>query len=342
MPLVSVVVPVYKAENALHRCVNSILDQSFSDFELILVDDGSPDNSGKICDKFAEGDSRVKVIHKENGGVSSARNAGIKFAEGTYLCFVDSDDYLEKDYLSKMLEIKQKYAECDNIWCGVKRIIDDKSDAVCNYRYSSEDEISHTTRREIMTLMEMMLEPSPFNKLFSRKIIVDNNLLMDESLSLGEDAIFNLDYLDCTDGKIIVVNCSLYNYIFHQSGSLITKYYKKPLDIHLKIYNTFMHYIDKWGADESQRIKNINSMIYRYEYVLNNTFDSRNTESFTEKLRYNKSILNSEEFKYVLSNCTCELSKGFYFLCKHKLSLLLYLQLEVRNIKIRLRSKAKL
>ena len=89
MPEVSVIVPVYKVEAYLRRCVDSILAQTFTDFELILVDDGSPDNCGAICDEYAEKDNRVRVIHKENGGVSSARNAGLDAAAGNYICFVE-------------------------------------------------------------------------------------------------------------------------------------------------------------------------------------------------------------------------------------------------------------
>ena len=94
MPIVSVIVPVYKVENVLHYCIDSILNQTYKNFELILVDDGSPDNSGKICDEYAKKDNRIKVIYKENGGVSSARNCGIDAAKGKYVCFVDSDDYV--------------------------------------------------------------------------------------------------------------------------------------------------------------------------------------------------------------------------------------------------------
>ncbi|MDU5335237.1 glycosyltransferase family 2 protein [Enterococcus sp.] len=94
---ISIIVPVYNVEKYLRKCVESILNQTFKDFELILVDDGSPDNSGAICDQYAKRDARVRVIHKENGGLSSARNAGIEIAKGKYLGFVDSDDYIAED-----------------------------------------------------------------------------------------------------------------------------------------------------------------------------------------------------------------------------------------------------
>ena len=101
---ISVIVPVYNVEKYLPRCIDSILAQSFTDFELILVDDGSKDSSGKICEAYVTKDDRVKVLHKENGGASTARNAGIEIARGTWICFIDSDDYVLPNYLQGMYE----------------------------------------------------------------------------------------------------------------------------------------------------------------------------------------------------------------------------------------------
>ncbi len=117
-PKISVIVPVYKVEKYLPECIDSILAQTFTDFELILVDDGSPDNSGKICDDYAARDSRIRVFHKENGGVSSARNLGIKNAQSDYIAFLDSDDWWKPEFLEKMLALAQKYppAGCCCCW----------------------------------------------------------------------------------------------------------------------------------------------------------------------------------------------------------------------------------
>src|SRR4051794_4889210 len=112
MPKISIVVPVYKVEKYIKRCVDSILAQTYQDFELILVDDGSPDNCGKICDSLAKQDKRIKVIHKENGGLSTARNAGIDVAVGEYIGFVDSDDWVTKDMFEYLLNLIEDN-ECD-------------------------------------------------------------------------------------------------------------------------------------------------------------------------------------------------------------------------------------
>ena len=104
MPKISVIVPVYNVEKYLHRCVDSILAQTFTDFELLLINDGSKDSSGVICDEYAAKDSRVLVFHKENGGVSSARNMGLDNAKGEWISFVDSDDWVEKEYLETLYQ----------------------------------------------------------------------------------------------------------------------------------------------------------------------------------------------------------------------------------------------
>lgn len=107
--LISVIVPIYKVEQFLDECVESILCQTYTKFELILVDDGSPDRCGKMCDAYKEKDTRIRVIHKENGGLSDARNAGMKIARGEYFTFVDSDDFVSDDYLAVLMQAAQKY-----------------------------------------------------------------------------------------------------------------------------------------------------------------------------------------------------------------------------------------
>ena len=125
MTRISIIVPVYKAEKYLPRCVESLLSQTYRELEIILVDDGSPDNCPEICDGYAEKDSRVKVIHKENGGVSSARNAGLEAASGDYITFVDSDDYVDGQMYEKMLSVAEEYS-CDVVMCDCVKEFSDR------------------------------------------------------------------------------------------------------------------------------------------------------------------------------------------------------------------------
>lgn len=121
----SIIIPIYKVEPYLHKCINSILAQTFADFELILVDDGSPDKCGEICDEYAKRDTRIKVIHKENGGVSAARNAGLEIAQGEYIGFVDSDDYIEKDMYEILYKLSKEY-DADIVECGFSIVKEDE------------------------------------------------------------------------------------------------------------------------------------------------------------------------------------------------------------------------
>lgn len=145
--LISVVVPVYKVEEYLSRCVDSILRQTFTDFELILVDDGSPDNCGKMCDEYAKSDNRVTVIHRKNGGLSAARNSGIEWAfnnsDSEWITFIDSDDWVHADYLKILLDYAQKFNTEVSI-CDFLRTSDYIADDVLKeklkvHKYSSED-----------------------------------------------------------------------------------------------------------------------------------------------------------------------------------------------------------
>lgn len=127
MPKISIIVPVYKAEGYLERCVNSILSQSFADFELILVDDGSPDQCPKLCDVFAGNDNRVRVIHQKNAGVSAARNAGLDTASGEYITFVDSDDYIDPRMYEEMMWVARRY-DCDVVMCDCIKELEDHTE----------------------------------------------------------------------------------------------------------------------------------------------------------------------------------------------------------------------
>lgn len=186
-PQISVIVPVYNVEKYLHKCVDSILAQTFTDFELILVDDGSPDKSGIICDEYAQKDARVRIIHKENGGVSSARNAGIEIARGIWLCFVDGDDVIDPTYLE---DFKHESSMKDLYIQGYKKVYNNEVKEI--HAFPKYKEMSYI---EILAFMEdERIINSPCCKLYNRAIIVDNNILFDSNTSYGEDHIFSLEY----------------------------------------------------------------------------------------------------------------------------------------------------
>lgn len=305
MSEVSVIVPVYNVENILNNCIDSILNQTYKDLELVLVDDGSPDNSGKICDMYAEKDNRITVIHKENGGVSSARNAGIELASGKYICFVDSDDFLECDYLKELINIKNNYPEYENIWCGFQTVSDYFKSNVKKVIADSSQSLSLFSNTNIMSLHEKWLDSSPCNKLYNRRIIFENSITFPLDLSLGEDLLFNLDYIDCTNGKIIVINKPLYNYIRGSSKSLDHRFRDDLLSICRKTDSNIQRYLNKWNSPEEEWVLFNNAVFYKYERVLRNTFHPDNKISVFKKIKYNNQVLRSKEFREALSKRSC-------------------------------------
>ena len=175
--LISVIVPVYKVEPYLRKCVDSILAQSYSDLEVILVDDGSPDNCGAICDEYAEKDARVRVIHKTNGGISDARNAGLDIMTGEYVAFVDSDDWIDEQHLSSLYKL-------------VKNGADIAVSDVCQIR-TDETEICTFVHRESKDFVDEIVFVCVWNKLYSRSIIGDVRF----TIPFMEDLPFNMRIL---------------------------------------------------------------------------------------------------------------------------------------------------
>ena len=170
-PLISVIVPVYKVEAYLEKCVNSIINQTYKNLEIILVDDGSPDRCGEMCDEFAKQDSRIRVIHKENGGQSTARNMALDIMKGDYVGFVDSDDWIELDMYENLMKLIQENNAQISV-CGVQCDWPNGKTLLCNSDYPKYKEIERWSK--IDALRELTLNKkisnAPWNKLFERHI----------------------------------------------------------------------------------------------------------------------------------------------------------------------------
>lgn len=197
--MISVIVPVYNAESTLQRCVDSILRQSYRSFEIILIDDGSEDLSGRICDEYSKTDDRFTVIHQNNQGVSAARNQGLDIAKGEFIAFVDSDDYVDSDYLRILFNGIISY-EVDI--CMTSLRINRGVDRVTPLNDRSEI-ISAILGKDFGN------NAGPFNKLFKRSII--GSLRFDKHVYLGEDTLFDVEYAKrCNNG--VFINEVLYHY----------------------------------------------------------------------------------------------------------------------------------
>lgn len=216
MPKVSIIVPVYKVEKYLDECVESLINQTYSDFEIILVDDGSPDRCGLICDEWAVKDSRIVCVHKENGGISSARNAGLEHAAGEYIVFVDSDDYVDSKYLEILVSAMEE-SKADVVMCGSKSVW-----------------LDHEGHAEHLPQTPTMLEGKAFahefliwlgayavvwNKIFKKSLF--DNISFHEG-RIFEDMYFTTDVIKHTKTWSIIPE-QLYFYRMRKSSMINTK-----------------------------------------------------------------------------------------------------------------------
>lgn len=220
-PVISVIVPVYNVEKYLKKCLDSIVNQTYQDLEIILVDDGSTDTSGIICDQYAKKDSRIKVVHQENKGQSSARNSGLEIAKGNYIAFVDSDDTIETNMFEILMEM-QEITECDLAICGHRTVQEGAS-------FITSDESFSTELLDIEALWEEVfgkLNNAVWNKLFKKDLLVGIRFSLE--LTHGEDLIFNLEYLiRCKAGAINRQPC--YNYLKRCDSVTTSSFSKKKL-----------------------------------------------------------------------------------------------------------------
>lgn len=235
---ISVVVPVYNSEKYLPRCIESILSQSFSDFELILVNDGSCDSSGGICDAYAQKDARIRVIHKQNAGVSAARNDGIDAARGMYLTFIDSDDYVEPDFLEYALHDIQQNS-VDMYISGLRMETYQENEMIHSVEYCSKTSRSVTTRElleEVNSAYPQICICGPWCKLYAANVIKKNDIRFLKELNCGEDTYFNLCVLEKID-QIYFSSDWFYHYCRSNEESLFGRFHPDTYEIHTLVYD---------------------------------------------------------------------------------------------------------
>lgn len=234
MDLISIIVPVYNVEKYIHECVDSIINQTYKNIEIILVDDGSPDNCGKICDEYAEKDSRIKVIHKENGGLSDARNCGIDAASGEWLMFVDSDDYIESDMAQKLLDAAKK-ENADMAVCSVTLFKDNKRYTPDTY-FSPEHTVSG-----IQLLKEKWLNVQfviACNKIYRKELFEGIRYPVGK---FHEDE-FVIHYLLYKSQKVSIIEDKLYNYRQNEKSITGGGYSPHNLDVFFAITDRICFY----------------------------------------------------------------------------------------------------
>lgn len=214
LPVISVIIPIYNSEAFLDGCIQSVIEQSYKNWELILVDDGSTDSSSKICDKYTLLDERVKVIHKINGGVGSARNEGLKISVGQWIVFIDSDDYVRPSYFENLLSQTNK--DVDLVVSFPEVILKDKAYKLNHYK---EGLVTENDTDKLFSIYDLHEHTSPWGKLYRANIIKDNDICFCKDMCFGEDAVFLYTFLLFAH-NVFILNKSDYCYRGEIEGSL--------------------------------------------------------------------------------------------------------------------------
>lgn len=288
MAEISIIVPIYNLESCLQQCVDSILKQTFSDFELILVDDGSTDYSSKICDDYAKRDERVHVIHQKNAGVSAARNRGLDEATGKYVMFCDGDDYVSANWVSCLHETILKNPD-DFVCCDMAKgqLIDS------DFQPLTSEDVETVTYFE---LFQKGLSPYVWNKIYVNQVLKENSIRFDEQLKYSEDVKLNVEYCKTCD-RIRLVNRGLYFYSDAEE-SASNRYKANAFSLNFLPFTCRLPLIDDTDLPAYCHI-----WFYMFYHLFDNVFNPQNDQmSFTEKMKYNQTMLCSEEFQYCLRN----------------------------------------
>ncbi len=237
IPKVSIIVPIYKTEQYLERCMTTIRNQTLEDIEIILVDDGSPDGAPALCDKYAQEDSRIKVVHKKNAGLGMARNTGLENATGEYVGFVDSDDYIDLDMYEVLYNTAKKYdAELAMSGCRFVggNMFNQSGESIEKPYFSEETPFAEDDIKDLLLGVAGALPHEPddsrygvsvWKNIFKRSVIEEYNVrFLSERIILSEDTLFMMDYIHCIKSAVGVPG-TYYNYC--RNGDSLSKAYKK-------------------------------------------------------------------------------------------------------------------
>jgi len=250
-PKFSIILPIYKVEKYLSACIDSILDQTYTGFELILVDDGSPDNCPQICDDYAKKDNRIKVIHKPNGGLADARNVGLEMASGDYICYIDSDDYLIDENVLKLLEENLVTSPDIVHYKNVDWLESDGRIIQCSYNYKV-----HTENRSIYAIYCDLIDQdayynSAWSKIIRRDLLIDNNIRFEKGI-FGEDNDWYYQVVMVAK-TVVLIDKPLYVYR-RRSGSITTSLSEKNLRDQLYV-------IEKWTTELQKKTTSLASKV---------------------------------------------------------------------------------
>ena len=322
-PLVSIVIPIYNGEKYIESCISSLLNQTHQNLEVILVDDGSQDQSVKVCQQYAQTDNRIKVFCQKNSGVSAARNVGIKHATGKYIMFFDVDDTVEPNVVEDNVKLAEENQADVVMFCFWYYIVDEK-----RLKENSMEQIFVGSAKEYF---DKMLIPTidnevfnaPWNKLVRRQLLEDNNLGFDERYTIYEDTIFASELLNIAE-KIVVNNKMYYKYFVRSSGNLLSSFCEKYYESVSQLHQNAMHYCSKYENNSKQMTR---FHTFYTELVIMHLKQISCNAKLTKERKYQliDRICNENEFIDALNNSKLGLKKKMMrFIINHKMTGVIY------------------
>ncbi|MCP8617525.1 glycosyltransferase family 2 protein [Salirhabdus salicampi] len=298
---VSIVIPIYNVEKYIRKCITTIINQKYSNLEIILVNDGSPDNSPEICEEYAKMDSRIKVIHKENGGLSDARNAGLLNATGDYIIFIDSDDYVEVNMVEKAMEVAANHEPDVVIW-GYYVDYLDKGEAVTNSLihiptngiFYKDNIMNLNVSAELVGILGYA-----WNKMYKIDLLRDNDHKFTKGLSLVEDIVFNSSVL-LDANKIVFIDVPLIHYVQRNRETLGNKFYKNFFELKKIALEAIEKLLIAWNIDSKRIDSLIGTIGFGNLKLTIKKLSTANNYTHKEKVFYLNGILVEEITKDIL------------------------------------------
>lgn len=304
MPLISVVVPIYRVEKYLSKCIESIVNQTYKNLEILLVNDGSPDNSKAICEKYKKKDSRIIIINKDNGGLASARNAALKVAKGEFIVCVDSDDWIECTMVEKLYENMCDY-NADLSVCSFYDEFDIPQKS-CR-KYSGEVQVLDTEKAMEYAILPKKYYGFAWNKMYKKSIMGD--LMYDESILKGEDSPFTCEYIsNCKN--VVYQDIPLYHYRQDSvsiSRSLFSKKKMTVLDSYMGIVDLLEKKKYSQRIIEMQKVQYANQLLSLQVNIVNT-----GRERFEEEYNYIKREMRDYKKIYMKSEDIDKIHKITY------------------------------
>ncbi len=320
--MVSVVVPVYNTSNYLEKTIQSIIVQTYTEWEVILVDDGSTDNSLAICNRIAGQNTKIRVYHQRNKGLAAARNAGIRLAGGKYLMFVDSDDEIPENYIKDMVDEIER-GKYDIVFCGLRRICG------ANILEQFYEEASYDNDQYYIATYDKFKTRSCCTAIYKREIIEKNHILFPQKLACGEDSIFVPRYISCCEANIGTTSKCYYDYIDQDVNSITKNIFYNHYILDRKIYlESYRNSIDKENFIENTGARYIDIMIRE---LMN--FVAYSDEPFLKKMKQIEMVVEDELTQQAIvyyKRKSSKHSKWIPWIMKRKFSVMTFMALRYR------------